>query len=124
MSDRNWMFGGSSDPSLLKDPPRKQGLYDRTLPAGYTSGGFNIGDNDESGQSSSRKAATAAYRASLDNDKVCYVIVVREISLSMGPISSRPLTPSFLCCSFMILSLYEFAWSVLLSPQILDQQYP
>ena len=71
MTDNKWMFGGTSDPNMLKDSPKKQGLYDRTLPSGYTSGGLNIGDSDASGRSTSRKAAAAAYRATLDQDKVC-----------------------------------------------------
>lgn len=70
MSSSKWMFGGSSDPALLahESPNKKTG--DRTLPTGYTEGGLNIGDADVSGHSTSRKAAAAAYRASLDMDKV------------------------------------------------------
>jgi hypothetical protein len=69
-SGGKWMFGGSSDPALLAQESPNKLTGNRTLSTGYTEGGMNIGDSDISGKSARTKSAAAAYRASLDMDKV------------------------------------------------------
>ena len=47
MSDGKWMFGGSSDPSLLVANNEKKTFFNRELGDNYTEG-FQIGENETS----------------------------------------------------------------------------
>lgn len=68
------MFGGSSDPALNEDGQlqEKKTFFNRDLPDSYSQG-FQIGDSDMNGNSTSRKIRQQQYQQALDMDKVNYV---------------------------------------------------
>lgn len=69
MSDGKWMFGGSSDPSLLVANNEKKTFFNRELGDNYTEG-FQIGENETSDGYQNKRAAQAAYQAALESDQI------------------------------------------------------